>query len=150
MHFASVEASPAELASTLEEFFAEYPGAAVVEDGQTLFDMSSAHFSISTQRGRCLLHLWSEERNLVRTVCGLKVRKDSLRVETRRFGHTQPQVLGLVANRDRRTPSTRDATRAKYLRVLGRVPAREFPDWKLDGLRAAADLNCRSKIRCST
>ncbi|MGC2161909.1 MAG: hypothetical protein WA634_08380, partial [Silvibacterium sp.] len=105
-----------------------------------LFDMASAHFSISTQQSRCLLHLWSEERNLVRTVCGLKMRKDSLRVEVRRFGQSQPQVLELVANCDRRTPSSREAARAKYLRMLDRVLTRTFPEWKLDGLRTAADL----------
>lgn len=140
MPLAPAEISAAELANALQEFLAEYPRAVVMEDGQVLFDMAATHFSISTQQNRCLLHLWSEERNLVRTVCGLKARKESLRVETRRFGQTRPQVLELVANRDRRTPSSREASRAKYLRMLGRVLAREFPDWKVDGLRTAADL----------
>ncbi|MGC1363223.1 MAG: hypothetical protein WA400_08120 [Silvibacterium sp.] len=140
MPLATVEDSAAELACALQEFFAEYPRAAVFEDGRILFDMHAAHFSLSTQQGRCLLHLWSEEHNLVRTVCGLKARKDSLRVETRRFGKSQPQVLELVANRDRRTPSSREASRTKYLRVLDRALAREFSDWKLDGFRTAADL----------
>lgn len=140
MPVASPEISAAELARSLEEFFAEYPRAAVLEDGRVLFDMAAAHFSISAQQGRCLLHLWSEERNVVRTVCGLKARKDSLRVETRRFGQSKPQVLELVANRDRRTPSSREASRTKYLRKLDRVLAREFADWKLEGLRTAADL----------
>jgi hypothetical protein len=140
MPLAPAETPAAELARALEEFFAEYPRAAVLEDGHLLFDMAAAQFSTSAQQGRCLLHLWSEERNLVRTVSGLKVRKDSLRVETRRFGQSQPQVLELVANRDRRAPSSREASRSKYLRTLTRVLLREFPDWKLDGLRAAADL----------
>lgn len=140
MPIASAEASAADLARTLEEFLAEYPRAAVMEDGRVLFDMSAARFSLSVQQDRCLLHLWSDERNLVRTICGLKPRKDSLRVEARRFGQTRPQVLEFVANRDRRTPSSRETSRAKYVRVIGRVVAREFPDWKLDGLRGAADL----------
>jgi hypothetical protein len=140
MSVASAEISASELARALEEFFAEYPRSVLLEDGRTLFDMSSAQYSISMQGGRCLLHLWSDERNLVRTICGIKARKDSLRVETRRFGRSQPQVLELVANRDRRAPSSREASRAKYLRLLARVLARELPDWKLDGLRGAADL----------
>lgn len=140
MPVATAETAAAELARALDEFFAEYPRTAVLEDGHVLFDMASAHFSITTQQSRCLLHLWSDERNLVRTVCGLRVRKDSLRVEVRRFGQTKPQVLELMANRDRRSPSSRDATRTKYLRTLDRVLARTFPDWKLDGLRTAADL----------
>lgn len=140
MPVAPVELSAAELVSALDEFFAEYPRATVAEDGQVLFDMAAAKFSITTQQGRCLLHLWSEERNIVRTVTGLRARKDSLRVETRRFGQARPQVLDVAANRDRRTPSSREAVRSKYLRTLGRVLAREFPEWKLDGLRTAADL----------
>jgi hypothetical protein len=140
MPFATADVPASELARALEEFFTEYPRAGVYEDGRVLFDMNAANFSLSTQQGRCLLHLWSEERNLVRTVCGLKARKDSLRVETRRFGQSQPQVLELAANRDRRTPSSREASRTKFLRVLDRALSREFPDWKLDGLRTAADL----------
>src|SRR5690348_1359213 len=104
----SAETAAVDLAAALEEFFAEYPRATVLEDGHVLFDMAEAHFSISTQQGRCLLHLWSDERNLVRTVSGLKARKDSLRVEARRFGQSKPQVLELAANRDRRTPSSRE------------------------------------------
>lgn len=137
---AMVEASTAELASTLEEFFQAHPRATVQESGHVLFDMASTQYSITTQQARCMLHLWSDERNLVRTVCGLKVRKDSLRVETRRFGQAQPQMLDLMANRERRTATTRESGRGKYLRMLDRALTRAFPDWKLEGLRAAADL----------
>lgn len=137
---ALAESSAGELARALEEFFAEYPRATVGEDGHALFDMATAHFSISTEQGRCLLHLWSEERNLVRTVCGVKARKDSLRVEVRRFGQAKPQVLELAANRDRRTPSTRESGRAKYLRLLDRVLGRALSEWKTFGFRASADL----------
>jgi hypothetical protein len=63
-----------------------------------------------------------------------------LRVFVLRFGHTRPQVLELAADRDRRTPSTREATRTKYLRVLERVLLRAFPQWKVEGLRTAMDL----------
>jgi hypothetical protein len=57
-----------------------------------------------------------------------------------RFGQTKPQTLELVADRDRRTPSAREATRTKYLRLLERVLGRAFPEWKVEGLRAAMDL----------
>lgn len=140
MPLATAEISATELAGALEEFLAEYPRATVLDEGRVVFDMAAAHFSISTEQGRCLLHLWSEERNMVRTVCGLKARKDSLRVETRRFGQTKPQVLELAANRDRRAPSSREASRAKYLRLLDRALGCEFPEWKVEGLRSAADL----------
>lgn len=137
---ATVETPADELARALEEFFDAYPNAAVQEDGHSLFDMAAAQYSITTQQGRCMLHLWSEERNLVRTVCGLRARKDSLRVETRRFGQSRSQTLDLVANRERRAPRTRDSGRGKYLRTLDRVLTRDLPEWKLEGLRGAADL----------
>lgn len=140
MPVATAEIPAAKLARELEDFFAEYPQAAILEDGRVIFDMRSTRYSLSTDQGRCLLHLWSEERNLVRTICGLQVRKNSLRLETRRFGQTRPQVLELIANRDRRTPSSREATRAKYLRILDRVLVRGFPDWTAEGFRTAADL----------
>src|SRR5277367_5638386 len=140
MPVATAEIPAAELARELEDFFAEYPQAAVLEDGRVIFDMRSTRYSLSADQGRCLLHLWSEERNLVRTICGLQVRKDSLRLDLRRFGQTRPQVLELVPNRDRRTPSSREATRAKYLRILDRVLVRSFFDWTAEGFRTAADL----------
>lgn len=140
MSTAAVETAASELARALQGFFAEYPRATVAEDGHALFDMAAAHFSISTEQGRCLLHLWSDERNLVRTVCGLKARKDSLRVETRRFGQAKPQVLEIAANRDRRVSSSRESSRGKYLRVLDRILGREFPDWKAERMRTATDL----------
>jgi hypothetical protein len=124
----------------LEDFFLEHPRAAVLEDGRVLFDMELARYSLTAEHGRCLLHLWSEERNIVRTVVGLRPRKDSLRIETQRFGQTRTQALEIVPDRDRRSPSTRDASRSKYQRLLERVLAREFSDWTVEGMRTAADL----------
>lgn len=67
-------------------------------------------------------------------------RRDSLRLETRRFGQTRPQVLELVDNSDRRPASTRDATRLKYVRLLERVLQKSFHGWTAEGFRTAADL----------
>jgi hypothetical protein len=133
-------ATAAELARALEQFLVEHPRAAVFEESRLLFDMRFAHYSLSTEHSRCLLHLWSGDRNLVRSVSGLDVRKDTLRIETRRFGQTRSQILSLVADPDRRTPSDRETTRTRYLRILDRVLTGAFPDWKIEGLRTAMDL----------
>ncbi len=71
------EISPTELARSLEQFFLNHPRAALLEDGRVLFEMAAAHYSISAEHGRCVLHLWSEERNMVRTVVGLEARKEN-------------------------------------------------------------------------
>jgi hypothetical protein len=128
------------LARELESFLLEHPGAAVLEDGRVLFDMREARYAVSAEHGRCVLQLWSEERNIVRTVTGLDVRKDALRLQVRRFGQTKPQMLHLLADRDQRTPSTRAAIRSRYLRQLEHLLPRAFGDWKLESLSSSMDL----------
>lgn len=140
MHLATQETSAAELTRALESFLAEHPRAVVIEDGRVLFDMSAAKFALSAEYGRCVLHLWSEKRNLVRTVVGLDSKHEVLRLQVKRFGHTKPQLLQIVPDRDQRTPTTRTASRAKHLRVLERVLGRSFPDFSLEGLGNAMDL----------
>jgi hypothetical protein len=128
------------LARELESFLAEHPGAAVLEDGRVLFDMREARYALSAEHGRCVLQLWSEERNIVRTVTGLDVRKDALRLQVRRFGQTRPQMLHLLADRDQRTPSSRAAIRSRYLKQLEHLLPRAFGDWKIEALRGSMDL----------
>jgi hypothetical protein len=133
-------ASPAQLAKTIEEYLADHPAAALLEDGRVLFDMRTARYSVTESHGRCLLQLWSEERNLVRTVSEVKERAQCLRLTTRRMGAAKPQSLELVPNSDRRTPTARDAARRNYQRLLERVLTRNFIGSKVDGLRSAMDL----------
>jgi hypothetical protein len=131
---------PAALAAMVDAYIAEHPEAAVLEDGRVIFDMRFARFTVTESHGRCVLQLWSEERNLVRSVVSVQRRTGCLRMMTRRMGAPKPIALELVPNSDRRTPTARDASRRQYLRRLERVLLRAFPDWKPDGLRAATDL----------
>ncbi|HZY73026.1 MAG TPA: hypothetical protein VFE22_07970 [Edaphobacter sp.] len=129
-----------EIAAALEAFLLEHAGAVVLEDGRMLFDMREAKYSLGIEHGRCTLHLWSEDRNLVRRVGAATLRNGVLRLATYRFGQAKPQTLELAADRDRRTPSTREAARERYLRVLERALERSFPGWRPEGLRTARDL----------
>lgn len=145
---AETEQTPEQIAVALEAFLAEHPQAVVMEDGKVLFDMRTAKYSLATEHGRCALQLWSEERNIVRRVSAAVVRgaarERMLRLTTHRFGQSKPGSLELVADKDRRTPSTREATRLRYLRTLERVMLRgrsnDWGDWKPDGFRTAMDL----------
>lgn len=134
------ETGPAELAHRIENYLAAHPAAAVLEDGRVKFDMRSARWSVSEAHGRCLLQLWSDELNLVRTVVGVEERANCLRIATRRMGASRPQTLEIVPSRDRRPPTTRDTTRRNYLRLLERVLTRSFIGAKPDGFRSAMDL----------
>ena len=109
-----------ELARVLELFLAEHPSAAVIEDGRVLFDMRTARYALSAEYGRCVLHLWSDERNLVRTIAAIDwgrqgAGKQVLRLHAKRFGQVKPQLLQLVPDRDQRTPTTRTASRANHV-----------------------------------
>jgi len=142
-HRASSAAPPqtsAHIVAAIESFLTQHPAAAILEDGKVLFDLRSAKHTLSTDHDRCTLHLWSDERNMVRRILSATLRADTLRLSTQRFGQTQPKLLELVASRDSRTPTTRDAARTQYQRILERVLQREFPDWKPDGFRTAMDL----------
>ena len=136
----ATDVSPAQLAKSIEEYLAENPAAAVLEDGRVLFDMRLTRYAVSESHGRCLLQFWSEERNIVRTVLEIQPRAQSLRLLTRQMGVAKPQALELVRNSDRRTPTSRDASRRNYKRLLERVLTRVFLESKVDGFRSAMDL----------
>lgn len=136
---AAAAGAPA-LARTLEEFLADHPQAAVLEDGRVLFDLRLAQYSISADHGRCLLHLWSAERNLVRAISGVEPRRNTLRLETLRFGQSRPQTLTVIPDPDFRTPTARDTARKRYLRALELALGRHCPGWVPEGFRSAADM----------
>jgi hypothetical protein len=128
------------LAQSIEEYLADHPAAVVLEDGRVVFDLRTARYAVSEQHGRCLLQLWSEERNLIRTVVEIAERAQCLRLVTRRMGAAKPQTLELVPNSDRRTPTARESARRNYQRLLERALTRSFIGSKADGLRSAMDL----------
>jgi hypothetical protein len=132
--------APDVLAREIEEYLAQHPAAAVLEDGRVIFDMCNARYSVTESHGRCVLQLWSEERNVIRTVVGAQSRAQCLRVMTRRMGAPKPQALELVPTSDRRTPTARDTARRTYQRLLERALTRAFIGSKVDGLNSAMDL----------
>ncbi|HLJ25940.1 MAG TPA: hypothetical protein VKY85_04465 [Candidatus Angelobacter sp.] len=135
--------TPDLLARTLEQFLAESRHGVVVEAGEIIFDLDSARFSISAERGRCLLHMWSAERNIVREVLDAElkeVKKDVLRVSVRKFAQSRPHQLQICRERDRRTPAARKTARSHYARTLERALQREFPEWTLAKLSTSMNL----------
>jgi hypothetical protein len=122
--------TPQHIALALEAYLAEYPAAIVMEDGKVLFDMREARYSLSTEHGRCTLHLWGADRNLVRRVGATDLRGKVLRLRTHKFGQTRPQTIELAGDKDRRTPSTRESNRERFLKVLQSLLELRFPGWR--------------------
>src|ERR1700681_3291837 len=133
--------TPDLLARSLQEFLAASRSALVMEDGQVLFDLETAHYSISSEKDRCLLHLWSQERNLVRHVVDAELKSGTLILTVRRFGQTRPTKIEICRDRDRRPPTVQKATRSRYARLLERVLRREMPGWALDKIRLSTSMD---------
>ena len=127
------------LAHILEQFLAEYPDAIVTEEGALLFDFATARYSLSGE-GKCVLHLWSEERNIVRRVLDAEVQNRTLRLQVLRFGQSQPNLLEICGDRDPGNASSRRRSRAQYQKLLERVLRREYPGFHVDRLSSSPDL----------
>src|SRR5579872_3224146 len=119
------------LAHSLEQFLSECCHGVVVEQGEIIFDLDSAKFSISTERGRCLLHMWSAERNAVREVLDAQLKKDVLQLKVRKFAQSRPHLLEICRERDQRTQAARKTSRTRYCKVLQRILQQELPQWSL-------------------
>ncbi len=103
----------------MQEFLAEAAGAVVLEDGAVAFDLARAKYSISGEYNKCLLHLWSAERNTVRRVLEAEVKNGTLRLAVQRLGQARPTKLEICRERDRRSPTAKKVARISYERSCG-------------------------------
>ena len=125
---------------TVEDFLVCARDAVIIEDGAVVFDLAQARYSISGERNKCLLHLWSDERNFVRRVLDAEVKSETLRLAVQRLGQSKPTKLEICRERDRRTPTAKRAARVAYQRVLQRVLQRRFAGFTVDRLSTSMDL----------
>jgi hypothetical protein len=132
--------SPEQLAQMIDGFLAEAHGAVVLEDGALVFDFATARYSLTTEHGKCLLHMWSPERNAVWRVVDAEIKGGSLRLTALRFGQSKPVKIEVCRDRDRRSPSERRAARAAYQGRLRALLERKFSGWTIDRLTSDMDL----------
>ncbi len=123
----------------LESFLADSPHSVALENGEQLFDFATARYSVSGE-GKCVLHLWSDERNAVRRVLDAELKPRLLRLSVLRFGQSQPTIFEISADRDQRSAIALRAIRSRYKQVFERVLLREFHGYKLESLSNRADL----------
>jgi len=132
--------TPEFLVRTLEGFLGSCRDAVIVEDGARIFDLAESKYSISGERHKCLLHMWSVERNLVRRVLEAEVKNGVLRLAVQRLGQSKPTKLEICRERDRRTPTAKRAARLAYQRALERLLKRRFSGMKAGPLCTTMDL----------
>lgn len=111
-----------------------------MEDGAVVFDLERTKYSVSGENNKCLLHLWSEERNAVRRVLDLETKGETLRLMVQKFGQGRPTRLDIHRERDPRSASAKRMARASYQRVLERALKKHFADWTLVQLNTTMDL----------
>lgn len=132
--------NPELLTRTVRDFLNEAAGAVVLEDGAVAFDLARSKYSISGEQNKCLLHMWSAERNTVRRVLQAEVKNGTLRLAVQRLGQPRPTKLEICRERDPRSPSARKISRAAYQHKLRRILERHFPDFTVARLTIGVDL----------
>jgi hypothetical protein len=132
--------TPETLSESLQQFLSCAQDAVIVEDGAVIFDLAESKYSISGEHNKCLLHVWSPERNVVRRILDLELKNDVLRLSVQRMGQARPTKLEICRKRDRRTPAAKRAVRMAYRRALERVLTRRFAGWKATALSTSMDL----------
>jgi hypothetical protein len=132
--------NPDALRRTVEEFLAEAAGAVVLEDGAVAFDLGRAKYAISGEYNKCLLHLWSAERNTVRRVLEAEVKNGTLRLAVQRLGQARPTKLEICRERDHRSPTAKKVARISYEGKLRRALERHFPGFAITRLTTSVDL----------
>ena len=132
--------TPEALTRTVQDYLSEAAGAVVLENGAIAFDLAQSKYSISGEYNRCLLHLWSAERNAVRRVLDAEVVNGTLRLAVQRLGQVRPSKLEICRERDRRTPTARRSARANYEQKLRRTLERHFAELKIIKLTGGVDL----------
>jgi len=132
--------TPDSLSRMLSDFLDGARAAVVVEDGAIAFDLAEAKYSVSGEYNKCLLHLWSSERNFVRRVLDAEVKATTLRLQVQRMGQNRPTRLDFCRDRDQRSPAARRAARGAYEPRLRRALERNFPGWTIVRLTTSMDL----------
>jgi len=132
--------TPDALTRAVQDFLGEAVGAVVLEDGAVTFDLARAKYSISGEYNKCLLHLWSQERNTVRRVLDAEVKSGTLRLFVQKLGQSRPTKLEICRERDRRTPTAKRALRLAYEHTLRRALERHFAGFAIARLTTAVNL----------
>jgi hypothetical protein len=132
--------TPQALTRTVQDFLNGAAGAVVFENGALAFDLAQSNYSISGESNRCLLHLWSPERNAVRRVLEAEVKNGTLRLAVQRLGQARPTKLEICRERDRRSPTAKRLARSAYETSLRRTLERHFPDFRVVRLTSGIDL----------
>jgi len=125
-----------ELERALTALFASGP-VELDENGRWLAALAGLQYEVRRRGSSTLLHLWSEQQNLVRRVLRITEQSpEQLVIEVQRFGRSKPDTLAFHRAQRAAGRLTREQFRERFRQLL----AEQFPDEKLDSLTTAADM----------
>ncbi|HEV2616357.1 MAG TPA: hypothetical protein VGU63_07085 [Candidatus Acidoferrales bacterium] len=111
----------------------------VREDGEWLASLDGFRSEVRRKGKQALIHLWSSESNLVRTITRISACEPArIQLEVQRFGRAKPGRLEFLSAASRRPAARigREQFRERFARML----AEQFPDAHVESLTTAADL----------
>ncbi len=120
-----------------------------------LFDLAQSKYSISGEHNKCLLHVWSSERNVVRRVSKPKSRTKPSASQCSAWDNPGPPSSRSAANATAALPRQSAWLVLAYQRVLQRVLQRRFPSFQrrpaehVDGPRALLRPDLLPRIAAS-
>ena len=128
----------AELQACLKEFTAD--GAIEIrENGGRVAPFSGLSWEVRGASEKPLLHLWSENYNLMRRVLAITDHSDQrLALAVERFGRPKPDRLEFIRLEFER--AQRGLSREAFCDCLSHLLAEQFPDESLESLTASPDL----------
>src|SRR6185437_5988568 len=99
----------------------------VHEDGEWLAGLDGFRSEVRRKGKQALIHLWSSESNLVRTITRISACEPArIQLEVQRFGRAKPGRLEFLSTMTRRPAA--------------RIGREQFPDARVESLTTAADL----------
>jgi hypothetical protein len=127
-----------ELEASLREFVAAGP-AELRENDARVAPLSTLSWEVRGSSDKPLLHLWSENHNLMRRVLAITDHSDQrLALAVECFGRSKPDRLEFL--RVEFDCSERELSREACAQSISRLCQHEFPDQSLEAITAAADL----------
>src|SRR5487761_992484 len=111
----------------------------VHEDGEWLAGLDGFRTEVRRKGKQALIHLWSSESNLVRTILRVSACEPTrIQLEVQRFGRAKPGRLEFLSSASPR-PAVR-VGREQFRARFGRMLAEQFPDARVESLTTSADL----------
>lgn len=109
------------------------------ENGQWFAPLFDGHWEVRHEGNRVLLHIWSQDRNLVRRVLRIaSSSNEGILLEVERFGRSKPDHLEIA--RVDREKTERNISRESFRAYFQQLLAEQFPDETVASLTVAADL----------